>query len=407
MTESKPLSVLIAGISWPPETFIMRLICGLRDAGVAITVGSARPPQDAQGRQASVGWLPMPAWEGSAILRLARLARMTARAGLYGRADLRLFASMKPSGQAGLPYWYRLLPLAGRRWDIIYFPWNSAAIAYLPVFETGCPVVVSCRGTQVNVAPHNPLRADIREGLRVTFERARAIHCVSEAIKREAEQYGLDATKAWVIRPAIDPAQFTPPQEPIRMDGAFRIVTTGSLVWGKGLEYALLAVRGLLDRGVLAHLDIVGDGPERQRVLYTIHDLGLEQVVCLRGRLSPPDVVRHLQQADAFLLSSLSEGISNAVLEAMACELPVVTTDCGGMREAVTDGVEGFVVPTRDPRAMTGALATLSSNADLRRQIGLAARTRVLREFTLDRQVEQWMELFRGLLARQKAQEAA
>ncbi len=121
----------------------------------------------------------------------------------------------------------------------------------------------------------------------------------------------------------------------------------------------MLAIQQLKAAGVPVQYQIIGDGPERQRILYTIQDLGLQDCTQLLGRQPPTAVRELLQQADAFLLASLSEGIANVVLEAMACGLPVVTTDCGGMREAVTDGVEGFVTPVRDPNAMAQALEKL------------------------------------------------
>jgi colanic acid/amylovoran biosynthesis glycosyltransferase len=179
----------------------------------------------------------------------------------------------------------------------------------------------------------------------------------------------------------------------------FRLITTGSLIWRKGYEYLLSAVRLLLDRGIPVQLDIIGDGAERQRVVYTIHDLGLADQVTLLGRLPTNQVLPRLQQADAFVLSSLSEGISNAVLEAMACGLPVVTTDCGGMKEAVTDGVEGFVVPIRQPQAMASALEMLWMDATLRERMGSAGRERILGSFTLQGQIEAFVRLFREVAA--------
>jgi len=257
-------------------------------------------------------------------------------------------------------------------------------------------VVVSCRGAQVSVAPHDPERAEIRSGLRETFERATAVHCVSEALLKDACQLGLDPAKAMVIRPAVDPEVFRPAASRPASDASFRLFTTGTLIWRKGYEWALHAIRLIKDRGVNVQFDIIGDGPDRQRVLYTIHDLGLQDCVRLHGRLCPEEVLSRLQQADAFLLSSLSEGISNAVLEAMACGIPVVTTDCGGMREAVTDGVEGFVVPVRDDVAMAGALERLANDPELRRSMGDAARARVLRDFDLKQQVKAFLDLFRS-----------
>jgi colanic acid/amylovoran biosynthesis glycosyltransferase len=294
------------------------------------------------------------------------------------------------------------LPYAGRRWDIIYFPWNSAAIAHLPVFDLGTPVVVSCRGAQVSVAPHHPERAELRAGLRDTFARAAAVHCVSEATFREAAAFGLERAKTWVIHPAVDPDVFRPRVTGPARDEVFRVITTGSLIWRKGGEWALSAIRLLRDYGVPVQLVMLGEGPDRQRLLYSRGDLGLEEVVRFPGRLEPAAVLAELQQADVFLLSSLSEGLANSVLEAMACGIPVVTTDCGGMREAVTDGVEGFVTPVRNAEALARAMLRLARDRDLRERMGRAGRARILREFGLARQIGQWLALFRSVLSRGK-----
>lgn len=407
------MRLLIVGISWPPETFIYRLIEGLVCAGVEVTIATAHKPVSRDGLK--VKWVFTPSWDGSPIIRLLRLGWMGVSAILRSPSDIRLIRQhlRSSSGYSSLIFrdspsfihrlyiWYRLLPFTGRRWDVIYFPWNSVAIEYLPLFDWGCPVVVSCRGSQVNVAPHNPKRYSIREGLRVTFQRAAAVHCVSEATKREAMKYGLDPAKAWVIRPAIDLDFFHPrKQSPNKHE--FRVVTVGRVVWHKGCEYALSAIHQLVDQGIPVRFDIIGNGPERQRVLYTIHDLELQNHVRLLGWLSPEQVRDQLQQSDVFLLSSLSEGISNAALEAMACGLPVVTTDCGGMREAVTDGIEGFVVPVRDPEAMAEALLRLWKDPELRRRMGEAAREKVLREFRLDQQISAFLALFKDVIEKVK-----
>jgi len=186
-----------------------------------------------------------------------------------------------------------------------------------------------------------------------------------------------------------------------RQNHVFCVIIVGPLDWQMGYEYALLAIRQLVDSGLDVRFEIIGAGPEHSRVLYTVDDLNLKEHVHLLGQLPPDDVRRRLQQADVFLLASLSEGISNAVLEAMACGLPVVTTDCGGMREAVADGVEGFVVPVRDPAAMAEALRKLAADPELRAIMGQRARERILGEFTLEQQTQQFLALYRDVLEQQ------
>lgn len=399
MVERAPFQLLIVGVRLPPETFLARLINGLARSGVAVTVAGSgtRGPSDLD---PSVHQMMLPSWEAPRLVRLLRLWSMGLRACIGAPRDLRLFADyvrQQTSAAERLCTLHSLLPFAGRRWDAVYFPWNSAAIAYLPLFDLGMPVIVSCRGAQVNIAPHDPERKELAAGLRETFRRATAVHCVSEDILCVAQRLGLDPERARVIRPAVDPEQFCPGAKTPEERGALRIVSTGSLHWRKGYEYALLAVRKIVSRGIPVQYEIIGDGLERQRVLYTVHDLELESLVRLSGRLPPAEVVRRLQQADIFLLSSLSEGISNAALEGMACGLPIVTTDCGGMREAVTDGVEGFVTPVRDAEAMANALAKLAVSPQLRWRMGEAARHRIVCEFTLERQIAQWRELLQSL----------
>src|SRR5438094_280020 len=194
-----------------------------------------------------------------------------------------------------------------------------------PLFDDPS-VIVSCRGRQINIDPHVLEDSLHAACLKRAFEQAEAMHCVSEAILKEAEQLGLSREKAVVIRPAVDPEVFRPLESRLKPGSEFIVVTTGYLIWRKGMEYALSSIRKLRDRGVNVRFEIIGDGPERQRVLYTIHDLRLQDCVRLHGRLRPEEVLDRLQQADAFLLSSFSEGISNAVLEAMACGIPVVTS---------------------------------------------------------------------------------
>jgi glycosyltransferase involved in cell wall biosynthesis len=83
----------------------------------------------------------------------------------------------------------------------------------------------------------------------------------------------------------------------------------------------------------------------------------------------------------------------------MACALPVVVTDVGGTGEAVRDGVEGLLVPPRDPVAMATALGRLWRDPDLRRRLGAAGRARVLEKFTLEGQDELWVELYEEVAA--------
>lgn len=354
MDKSKQMRVLILGISWPSETFIARLMDGLLRREVSVTVGCRKKPSQEWFNKKNFSWLPFP--------------------------------------QAAF-----FIPFLKKKWDIIYLPWNSTAVENLKIFELGLPVVVSCRGAQVNIAPHNPERKQLVLGLWESFKKAKRIHCVSEDILKEAAAFGLDIRKAAVITPAVD-VNFFQPSVQKKTDNLFKIVSTGSLIWRKGYEYALMTIRKLVDAGVPVSYNIIGEGPDRQRILYTIDDLNLSRHVHLAGSTTPEKIRDSLQAADLFLLSSVSEGISNAVLEAMACGLPIVTADAGGMREAVTDGVEGFIVPVRDPEAMASAVLKLVESKDLRLRMGKLGRDKIMNFFSIKDQIINFKKLFSACL---------
>ncbi len=389
----------MVGSAWPPETFLARLFRGLSAAGIEMRIALARRPDPAFS-EAGLFRVDAPSWSGTPARRLGRLAVTAARGWLRAPREMRAVrrqAARVPRLAERLRIWNRLTPFAGRPFDVVYVPWNSAAIDHLGLFDFGRPVVISCRGSQVHVAPHDPQRGTLREGLRETFAKAAAVHCVSQATLDAARRWGLDPARAQVIHPAVDPEFFRPAARLRTTSQTFEIVMAGSLVGVKGYEYAIMAMRRLVDRRPAARLRIIGDGPERARVQFTIHDLGLDSHVELLGRQTPEAVRDQLRGSDAFLLSSLSEGISNAALEAMACGLPVVTTDAGGMEEAVTDGREGLVIPVAEPAAMAEALERMASDPSIRARMGASARAKVVEQFDLRSQIGKFVTLFEGV----------
>lgn len=400
------MRVLVLGIHWPPETFILRRLIGLTQHGMKVTVVTPDSTKDKE-HPAGIELMEMPVWEGPALRRFGFVLKNLCGAAWRDRravvTTFQLARKHAASATEFLRRLHQLLPFAGRKADIVHFEWNFTAVHCLPLFELlPSKFIVSCRGSQIQIAPHNHTRQGFLPGLRATFEKAHAIHCVSDKIREEGLQYGLIPAKAHVIRPAVDVNTFRPGNlPPNNATDRLVLVSVGSLTWGKGYEYLLAAMAKLIDRGVDATLHIIGGGgkAEYQRIQFAIHDLGLREKVVLHGTLPPEEVRNILQRADVFVLSSLSEGISNAVLEAMACGVPIVTTDCGGMREAVTDGAEGLVVPVRDPEAMATALLRLALDPERRRAMGRSARTRAESQFSLTEQAEKFAQLYRSVVA--------
>jgi glycosyltransferase involved in cell wall biosynthesis len=145
-----------------------------------------------------------------------------------------------------------------------------------------------------------------------------------------------------------------------------------------------------------AHTVIVGDGPERARLEAVAHRLGLAARVHFVGQQL--DVRPWLAALDVFVLSSDWEGMSNALLEAMAARLPVVATAVGGTPEVVVDGITGLLVPPSDPAVLAKATSRLLSDLDLRSAMRQAGRARVERHFSIAETVRCTEDLYSTLL---------
>ena len=153
----------------------------------------------------------------------------------------------------------------------------------------------------------------------------------------------------------------------------------------------------LAQRRADTQLAIAGEGPLRDDLSRQINDLGLSDHVRLLGlRDDMPDLY---YASDALVLSSAWEGMPNVVLEAMASATPIVSTAVGAVPELVTDGESGFVVPPGDHIALADAMERMMdlSNED-RHTLGEAGYDNVRSEFSLDRVIDKWEDLFNRLL---------
>lgn len=141
-----------------------------------------------------------------------------------------------------------------------------------------------------------------------------------------------------------------------------------------------------------AILVVVGDGPLAGELRQLSTELGIfEKVLFLGGR---NDVEQILPCLDLFVLSSIAEGISNTILEAMACGLPVIASNVGGNPELVADGVSGSLFPAGEVRTLSQLMTTYLDDAALRNAHGEAARGRVEEEFSLDAMVDKYDQLY-------------
>lgn len=391
-------------MKWPPEHYLRRKLEGLAAGGMNVAVATPDRPRDAEVPLRGVRPVRLPRGDEPAAVAVLRLGRDCLRLGLQRpRALLRL---LRVARRAGAPVGRTVRLLRGQvvvmleKPAVVHFEWESAAVDFLPLFEAcGCPVLVSSHGG-IHLRPKVGDQRMIR-AYPAIFARATAVHCVSQAVREEAVRFGLDRAKARVIHTAIDVDFFSPAPRGDRDPEELRVIGIGRLHWQKGYDLAIEAVASLARAGVPVSYEILGGEPsartgkasDRGRLLYLIHELGLEGRVRLLGRVSQEVVRDRLRASDVLLQTSHFEGHPNAVLEAMACALPVVVTDWSGVGEAVEHDVEGLVCPRGSPQVLADALGSLRDPA-LARRLGDAGRQRVLAEFTLEQQLESFRRLY-------------
>lgn len=166
----------------------------------------------------------------------------------------------------------------------------------------------------------------------------------------------------------------------------------GRLTQVKDHASLLHAVRRLVDEGVNIRLVVVGDGESRVSIEQERDRLRLGSHVQLMGARS--DIPALLAGLDAFVLSSVTEGYSLALVEACAAGLPCVVTDVGGNREIIRDGVSGLVVPPSDPSRLAQAMASLCADPSVRERMGRSARAWALQHGTLEAMDSQYQRLY-------------
>jgi glycosyltransferase involved in cell wall biosynthesis len=171
------------------------------------------------------------------------------------------------------------------------------------------------------------------------------------------------------------------------------VLFIGRLVKEKDLTTLLRAWRVVLQAQPLAHLHIVGNGPLRAALEAEGRQLGIAERVIFHGEQT--DVLSYLRAADCFVLPSTIEGMSNALLEAMAVALPIVATRIPGTEAVIEHGRSGVLVPVADAAALAQAIAALLGDPAQATALGAAARARVHTNFGIERIADVYQRLYR------------
>jgi glycosyltransferase involved in cell wall biosynthesis len=251
--------------------------------------------------------------------------------------------------------------LAEFRPDVIFAPWaypdGYAAVELAR--QSGVPVVVQVHGSDIRQLQQFPAR---RAGTMLAVRQAQGVIAVCRELAGGVIRLGASPERVRVIIDGVDPAVFSPgSKESARQrlglpSDRQHLLFVGNLVPVKGID-VLVAACGRL-RNSAWQLHIIGDGPQRAALQRAAAAAGIGQRVTFHGAITHENLPDWFRAADLFVLASRSEGVPNVLLEAMACGLPLVASEVGGIPEIADQGASRLVPPER-PDALAEAITDM------------------------------------------------
>lgn len=395
LTGRPVLGVVLKGYPRISETFISNEILLLERLGFAVHIFSMRPGRESVthasvGRiRARVDYLPETFLRNphrllfhAACLAIRRPQRAAAGLALAFRRYRRTRnpASIRHLLQAGYLV-NRCLPGSGVVHLHAHFAHSPTSVALYASALSGLPFSFSAHAKDIYTSD--------REQLREKIALARFVVTCTEYNRAYLAQVGRGlATPLHRVYHGIDTGLFAPAGRIDRNPPPpFRVLTVARLIAKKGTPTVLQAVKSLIDSGVRLTYTLIGDGPDRDRVLKRVRELGLEAHCRWLGTQPHEVVLEHYRRADLFVLGCEvaedgdRDGVPNVLFESMAMGVPVVATEVSAIPELVIPEVTGLLVPPRRPDLMAGAMRRMLTDAALRRRVIPAARDRVLADF--------------------------
>jgi glycosyltransferase involved in cell wall biosynthesis len=298
--------------------------------------------------------------------------------------------------------WHSLWQVREFRPDVvhIFFGVPDGPIGWLLKRFYGLPYIISLRGADVpsdEVKRFAKQYRVLRPFIRWLWHDADALVAVSNGLRSYARETVPDLP-IQVIPNAIDLSSFTPVMQR-ETDGPVHLLYVGRFNVFKNVETLVEAVGKLaqMDVGEF-ELKLVGEGEQRPVLERMVSELGLTRRIHFVGWVARDHIADYYRRADIFVTATTWEGMPNTVLEAMACGLPIVGTQASGLQELVHDGVNGYLVPIKDPDALAEALARLIDNGYERRRMGRQGRKLAEREFAWEYIAEQYARIYERVM---------
>jgi glycosyltransferase involved in cell wall biosynthesis len=244
--------------------------------------------------------------------------------------------------------------------------------------------------------------------LKYTLRNATRLTAITNDCRVHAINAGARDDNIVIIKNGADLRRFSPGncnrtgdlKKKFDLEGKKVLFTCRQLIPRKGVRYLIKAMPFIMQIHPDVRLLIAGDGMEREYLEKLISNLGLNDNVVLLGWLQNDLLPDYYNASDVVVMPSLEEGFGIPTAEAMGCELPVVSTDAGGLIEVVQDGITGIIVPKANEKALAEAVLKLLDDPDMAGKMGKAGRAAAEKQFSWDKTAEEFIALFNKHLTR-------
>jgi len=250
--------------------------------------------------------------------------------------------------------------------------------------------------TQHGMPEHDMKKSGIKQRIVTSLNFAilsKAFHrviAVSKDIQNIfVEQYRFPKNKVAVVHNGIMIPEYLLAKQERK---AFVIGSAGRLSPVKDYPFMVEVAKEILKETKEIRFDLAGDGPELNKIQLHIQKYNLEKFFFLRGPVSDMDAF--YQGLDLYLNTSVHEGIPMSVLEAMVRGIPVIAPKVGGFEEIIEDGIQGFIVENREPKDFAERCIAVYKNNSMRRQMGSAAREKIVQNLSMQNMAEQYHEIY-------------
>jgi glycosyltransferase involved in cell wall biosynthesis len=276
------------------------------------------------------------------------------------------------------------------------------------------PLIVTCHGYDINTVP------EVGYGIRLSkkydalvhmaLENADAIICVSSNLRKEILKLGISPEKTFVVFNAVDLKLFRPPRKHELNDikdtkkqfglgeDDFLILNARHLRPIYGIEYLIYAAKIVSGQIRNAKFIIAGEGALKEKLNAMIQSMGLQEYVRLIGKIPKTLMPKLMRAASLYVNTSLADGMSPSMLEACACGLPIVSFDVGGANDIIDDGVNGYLVPSKDYKMLASRITYLLQNTDVIKRMGMITRKKAEERFNINTRIDAMISIYQKII---------